>query len=233
MHNIEELPEGNWFCCSECENINVTLVNLVARGEENLPNPLLNLIKKKYNNKGLEFGSDIHIKWRLLNWKVGESEETRQLLSKVVAIFHEQFDPIVHTTTGTDYIPAMVFGRNIIGEDFSGMYCMLLTVNEMVVSAGVFRVFGTEIAELPLVATVTDFQGQGYFQSLFSCIEGLLGSLKVKRFILPAAGEAESIWINKFGFTKLVQDQINDYWKYYHMMIFQGTSLLHKQIPHL
>jgi len=85
---FQELPEGNWFCCSECENINTTLVNLVARGEENLPNPLLSLIKKKYNNKGLEFGSDIRIKWRLLNWKVGESEETRQLLSKVVAIFH-------------------------------------------------------------------------------------------------------------------------------------------------
>jgi len=50
-------------------------VNLVARGEENLPNPLLSLIKKKYNNKGLEFGSNIRIKWRLLNWKVGESEE--------------------------------------------------------------------------------------------------------------------------------------------------------------
>jgi len=30
----------------------------------------------------------------------------------------------------------------------------------VVVSAGIFRVFGSEIAELPLVATVTDFQGQ-------------------------------------------------------------------------
>jgi len=63
-------------------------VNLVARGEENLPSPLLNLIRKKYNDKGLEFGLDFDIKWRLLNWKVGKSEETRQLLSKVVAIFH-------------------------------------------------------------------------------------------------------------------------------------------------
>ncbi|KAK7341920.1 hypothetical protein VNO80_24861 [Phaseolus coccineus] len=233
MQNIEELPEGDWFCSSDCEHINTTLVNLVARGEENLPNPLLSLIKKKYNDKGLEFGLDIDIKWRLLNWKVGKSEETRQLLSKVVAIFHERFNPIVHTTTGTDYIPTMLFGRNIKGEDFSGMYCMLLTVNEVVVSAGVFRVFGSELAELPLVATVTDFQGQGYFQSLFSCIQGLLGSLKVKKFVLPAAAEAESIWTGKFGFTKLEKDEINNYWKYYHMMIFQGTSLLHKQIPQL
>jgi len=49
---------------------------------------------------------------------------------------------------------------------------------------------------------------QGYFQSLFSCIEGLLGSLKVKRFVLPSAAEAESIWTGKFGFTKLEQDEV-------------------------
>jgi len=85
---LQELPEGDWFCCSDCEHIKTTLVNLVASGEENLPIPLLSLIKKKYNDKGLEFELGIDIKWRLLNWKVGKSEETRQLLSKVVAIFH-------------------------------------------------------------------------------------------------------------------------------------------------
>ncbi|KAL9296814.1 hypothetical protein ACSQ67_022710 [Phaseolus vulgaris] len=209
MQNIEELPEGDWFCCSDCEHIKTTLVNLVASGEENLPIPLLSLIKKKYNDKGLEFELGIDIKWRLLNWKVGKSEETRQLLSKVVAIFHERFSPIVHTTTGTDYIPTMLFGRNIQGEDFGGMYCMLLTVNEVVVSAGVFRVFGTELAELPLVATVTDFQEQGYFQSLFSCIEGLLGSLKVKRFVLPSAAEAESIWTDQQLLEILSHDDLS------------------------
>ena len=30
----------------------------------------------------------------------------------------------------------------------------------MVVSAGIFRIFGEEVAELPLVATSKDFQGQ-------------------------------------------------------------------------
>ncbi|KAK7404805.1 hypothetical protein VNO78_05769 [Psophocarpus tetragonolobus] len=226
----QELPEGNWFCCLDCDQIHTTLENLVARGEEILPDSLVSLIRKKYDDKGLKIRIDLDIKWRVLNWKMADTKETRQLLSKVVAIFHEQFDPIIHSTTGIDYIPTMLFGRNIKGQDFSGMYCALLIVNQKVVSAGVFRVFGPEVAELPLVATIANCQGQGYFQSLFCCIEGLLRSLKVKHFVLPAADEAVSIWTNKFGFTKLNQDEINNYRRYYYMMIFQGTSLLHKPI---
>ncbi|XP_061371540.1 uncharacterized protein LOC133314115 [Gastrolobium bilobum] len=233
MQNLEELPEGNWFCCSECDKIYTALLSLVARGEENLPDSLLSLIKRKHDEKCLEAGSDLDIKWRVLNWRSFSSDETRQLLSKAVAIFHERFDPIVDSSSGLDFIPAMLYGRNIKGQDFGGMYCALLTVNQVVVSAGLFRVFGPEVAELPLVATITDSQGQGYFQSLFSCIERLLGSLKVRNFVLPAASVAESIWTSKFGFTKLDKDVINKYKRAYHMMVFQGTSLLEKPVPAL
>ncbi|TKY67145.1 Increased DNA methylation 1 [Spatholobus suberectus] len=155
MQNLEELPEGKWFCCSDCDQLHTALVNLVARGKENLPDSLLSLIRKKYADKGLETGADLDIKWRVLNWKLAESDETRQLLSKAVAIFHERFDPIVHPTSGIDFIPTMLYGRDIKGQDFGGMYCAVLTVNQVIVSAGIFRVFGSEVAEFPLVATVT------------------------------------------------------------------------------
>ncbi|KAI4322336.1 hypothetical protein L6164_022041 [Bauhinia variegata] len=227
MQNLEELPEGNWFCCTECNQIHVTLVNLVARGEANLPDSLISMIKKKYEEKGLETGGGFDIKWRILNWKLASDNETRQLLSKACSIFHERFDPIVDTSSGRDFIPTMLYGKNIRGQDFGGMYCAVLTVNQLVVSAGLFRIFGQEVAELPLVATNTDCQGQGYFQSLFSCIETLLGSLKVRHLVLPTADETESIWINKFGFAKLDQDEMNNFKKYYQMMIFQGTAVLH------
>lgn len=49
---------------------------------------------------------------------------------------------------------------------------------------------------------------QGYFQSLFSCIERLLGFLNVENLVLPAAEEAESIWISKFGFTEMSEDKV-------------------------
>ncbi|CAL0332313.1 unnamed protein product [Lupinus luteus] len=231
MQNLEELPEGNWFCGTSCNQIHSTLMNLVV-GEKNLPVPdsLLNLIKKKHEEKGKETEVGLDIKWRVLNWKLAASDETRKLLSKAVAIFHERFDPIVDSSSGRDFIPAMLYGRNIKGQDFGGMYCAVLSVNDVVVSAGVFRIFGPEVAELPLVATTGECQGQGYFQCLFSCIESLLGSSNVRQLVLPAAEEAESIWTNKFGFTKLSQEEINSLRKFYHIMVFQGTSLLQKPV---
>ncbi|KAL2239881.1 UNVERIFIED_CONTAM: Increased DNA methylation 1 [Sesamum indicum] len=121
----------------------------------------------------------------------------------------DRFDPIADASTGRlDLIPHMVYGRHFKDQDFCGMYCAVLMVNSVVVSAGIFRIFGEEVAELPLVATRSECQGKGYFQSLFYCIEGLLASLNVKDLILPAADEAESLWKNRFGFEKLGQEQV-------------------------
>lgn len=52
---------------------------------------------------------------------------------------------------------------------------------------------------------------QGYFQTLFTCMEKLLGFLNVKNIVLPAAEEAESIWTNKFGFFKMAPDEVRAY----------------------
>lgn len=93
---------------------------------------------------------------------------------------------------------------------------------------------------------------------LFSCIENLLRSLNVRNFVLPAADEAESLWTNKFGFKKIAEDevcpfslftffvtnlftymlpffsvfslQLKEYRKEYPLMVFQGTSMLHKLV---
>lgn len=93
MLSNQELPEGNWFCCSNCAHIHTTLQDLVAHREKHLPNSLLNLIKNKNEKKGLgaEFGFDI--KWRVLNKKLIASDDHKaeQLLSKALAIFHVSY----------------------------------------------------------------------------------------------------------------------------------------------
>ncbi|KAL0303314.1 UNVERIFIED_CONTAM: Increased DNA methylation 1 [Sesamum radiatum] len=145
-------------------------------------------LKMKCKGQDLQKNPELEIRWRLLRGKKA-TEDTRVWLSGAVNIFHDRFDPIVDASTGRlDLIPHMVYGS-------------------VVVSAGIFRIFGEEVAELPLVATRSECQGKGYFQSLFYCIEGLLASLNVKDLILPAAHEAESLWKNKFGFEKLGQEQ--------------------------
>ncbi|GLT58952.1 hypothetical protein SLA2020_318050 [Shorea laevis] len=231
MADLKELPEGKWFCCTDCDRIHTILQKLLNRGAERIPESLLDVIKKKYEGKGLDTTVDIDVRWRLLSGKIA-SPETRLLLSQAVSIFHECFNPIVDATTGRDLIPCMVYGRNLKGQEYGGMYCAVLTVNSLVVSAGILRVFGQEIAELPLVATSIPNHGKGYFQLLFSCIEKLLAFLNVKTLVLPAAEEAESIWTNKFGFKKLEPDQFINYRRSCCQMVrFKGTSMLHKEVP--
>ncbi|KAA8516611.1 hypothetical protein F0562_016883 [Nyssa sinensis] len=231
MADLKELPEGKWFCCMDCTRIYSALQNLLNRGEEKLPDSLLDVIKKKHEDKGLDSVTDFDVKWRLLGGKL-TSSETRLLLSRAVAIFHDCFDPIVDSVTGRDFIPSMVYGRNIRGQDFGGMYCAVLTVNSSVVSAGILRVFGCEVAELPLVATSNGNQGKGYFQTLFSCIEKLLAFLNVKSFVLPAADEAKSIWTDKFGFEEMTPEQLSNYRRIcWQMTTFKGTTMLQKAVP--
>ncbi|MBA0704107.1 hypothetical protein Golax_016384, partial [Gossypium laxum] len=210
-HNIDdlkELPKGKWFCCTDCNRIHSALQKLVIRGEEQLPDSSLDVVKKKHVESSLGSKAKLDIRWRVLSGKMTSLDDTRVTLSKAVAIFHERFDPISDSGSSRgDLIPSMVYGRTVKGQDFGGMYCAILTVNQVVVSAGIFRVFGQEMAEIPLVATSTESQGQGYFQCLFSCIEKLLGFLKVKTLVLPAADEAESIWTKKFRFSKITQEE--------------------------
>ncbi|KAA8518666.1 hypothetical protein F0562_016140 [Nyssa sinensis] len=258
MADLKELPKGKWFCCMDCRRIYSALQNLVTRVEEKLPDSLLDVIKKKHEDKGLDTVTDLDVRWRLLSSKIA-SPETRLLLSKAVASSIERFnlakydiergnyrfrydggqwctvdcfDPIVDSATGRDFIPSMVFGRNIRGQDFGGMYCAVLTVNSSVVSAGILRVFGSEVAELALVATSNDYQGKGYFQILFSCIEKLLAFLNVRGFVLPAADEAESIWTDKFDFVKISPEQLSNYKRTcWQILTFEGTSRLQKMVP--
>ncbi|XP_050899565.1 uncharacterized protein LOC127106299 isoform X7 [Lathyrus oleraceus] len=229
--DLKKLPKGDWFCGSECLQVRTVLHNLVIRGDVPISDSLLSLIKKKHKEKGLKTNYGLDVKWRIMNWKLLASEEIRALLSKAVSIFHEQFDPIVDADTDIDFIPSMIYGRSIKDQYFGGMYCAVLTVNKEVVSTGVFRMFGREVAELPLVATNAASQGKGYFQALFACIEGLLGELKIERLFLPAAHEAESLWTGKFGFMALDQDETNFYTSLYRVMMFNGAALLQKPVP--
>ncbi|KAF8042710.1 hypothetical protein BT93_A1136 [Corymbia citriodora subsp. variegata] len=231
MAILKELPEGKWFCCTDCSRIHSTLQDLLVRGEEKLQDSLLNILKKKHEEKGLATVNNYDARWRLLSGSYACSE-SRRLLSEAVSIFHECFDPIVDPTTNRDLIPSMVYGRSTRNQEYGGMYCAVLIVNSIVVSAGILRIFGQELAELPLVATKKGSHDQGYFQLLFSCIQKLLGFLNVRSLVLPAAAEAESIWTDKFGFVKMELDQLTSYRKICSQMVtFKGTSMLQKPVP--
>ncbi|KDP35597.1 hypothetical protein JCGZ_09035 [Jatropha curcas] len=230
--DLKEIPKDNWFCSNDCHRIFAALQDFVSSGIQMIPSLQLDIITRKHAEKGLLMdGLSNDVQWRILMGKSRRKEDL-SLLSATAAIFRECFDPIV-AKTGRDLIPVMVYGRNISGQEFGGMYCVLLLVKNVVVSAGLLRIFGREAAELPLVATSREHQGKGYFQALFSCIERLLCSLNVVNLVLPAAEEAESIWTRRFGFRKMSEGQLSKYTRELQVTIFKGTTMLEKEVPQI
>lgn len=61
--------------------------NLLVRVAERLPESLLDVIKKKQEERYLEPLNEIDIRWRLVNGKVA-SPETRPLLLEALSIFN-------------------------------------------------------------------------------------------------------------------------------------------------
>ncbi|XP_059647009.1 uncharacterized protein LOC132293506 isoform X2 [Cornus florida] len=229
--DLKELPKDKWFCCADCNRIHVALQNLVFSGAEMIPTSILNKINRKHVEKGLTEGTVNDVQWRIMSGK-SRYPEHLPLLSRSAAIFRECFDPIV-ARSGRDLIPVMVYGRNISGQEFGGMYCVVLIVKSVVVSAGLLRIFGRGVAELPIVATSRENQGKGYFQALFLCIERLLYSLNVENLVLPAAEDAESIWTKKLGFRKMSDERLLKYTKDFQLTIFKGTSMLEKEVQNI
>ena len=82
----QELPKGNWFCCMDFSRIHSTLQKLLIRGAEKLPDSLLNDIKKKHEEKGLNISNSIDVRWMLLSGKIA-SPEKKHLLPRALSIF--------------------------------------------------------------------------------------------------------------------------------------------------
>ncbi|KAL1195853.1 Increased DNA methylation 1 [Cardamine amara subsp. amara] len=227
--DLKGIPQDKWFCCNDCSRIHTALQSSASGGPQTIPTLWLDTISRKYREKRIYIDNGDNVEWRMLSGK-SRNPEHLPLLSRAAAIFRECFDPIV-AKCGRDLIPVMVYGRNISGQEFGGMYCLVLMVNSLVVSAALLRIFGQKVAELPIVATSREYQGRGYFQGLFACVENLLSSLNVENLLLPAAEEAESIWTKKFGFTKVTEQQLQKYQREVQLTIFQGSSMLEKKVP--
>ncbi|CAA6654920.1 unnamed protein product [Spirodela intermedia] len=158
MCDLRALPKDNWFCHSDCMTIYATLQSIIFNGAKIVPETLSNQLNEKPQQNGLTINAGFDVRWQLLSGKTGSSEN-KFLLSKAFEIFRNGFDPIIERS-GRDLLPAMVHGRNMGGHELGGMYCAILTIKSVVVSAGILRVLGKEAAELPLAATSQENQGR-------------------------------------------------------------------------
>ncbi|KAG0622499.1 hypothetical protein M758_3G101300 [Ceratodon purpureus] len=229
----EELPEAEWFCHPDCQHIVRILSQLVDNGPESLSDSIVSeLLESRQHQQGaldMAESSSPVFGWQILHGS-GDNVVNGRTLGQAVDIFTGCSDPIRDASSGRDMIPFMVHSRTFKDYDFNGIYCVVLKLNEKVVSTALVQIFGREVAEVPLVATSLDHQGQGLCKALMTTIERLLGVLNVERLILPAAKNAETVWVNKYGFSRMDDAQLKELRSKMRLMTFTGTNMLVKPI---
>ena len=93
-------------------------------------------------------------------------------------VLQESFDPIIDKATEENLLLLMSKAEVKGDYDFSGMYTALLTHQGRAVCAAVFRAFGPQIAEVPLLATKTETRRQGHCRVMMQAIESLLKQVR-------------------------------------------------------
>jgi len=114
--------------------------------------------------------------------------------------------------------------------DYSGTCCLTLRHRGKPVVAATMRVFGTSLAEVPLVATRFAARRQGHCRVLFAALEAQLAALGVRYLSLPAAHETVDTWRSGFGFRDMPDAALQAVRQELRVLLFPGTEVLYKPL---
>ncbi|PKA53426.1 hypothetical protein AXF42_Ash012368 [Apostasia shenzhenica] len=220
-------PPDSWLCGNKCKKTRADLLDFVNRGPMTISKSILSSLRSRSAGRTSPDQTEATVHWQLLSGRF-QGDQNESLLHQATAIFKETFHAAYKGRR--DVLSVMVNGEKGIAEFFGGMFCAVLTVKSVIVSAALLRVFGHFVAEIPLAVTHKERQ-QGYFKVLFSKIEEMLSFMEVENLILPADDQTLPMWIDKFGFKILEWNQVLDYRRLHRIVVFEKTTTLQKAVP--
>lgn len=110
-----------------------------------------------------------------------------KILSGCLAVINDAYNEIWDSRTGINLIPMMLQGQYAPPYlDFSGMYVAPLFVNSTIVSVACFRLLGSGVAELPLLATRQEIRGCKAGTTLLLKIQEVLYQFGVQKLVTYA-----------------------------------------------
>ncbi|OAY75700.1 Increased DNA methylation 1 [Ananas comosus] len=210
---FKEAISDKWFCCTGCSAVCVALEKMPTEGKKVLPDCSSSILKKNFEQRGLQNDTVAAVRWQLLN---GKHTKDTSLLKAANKLFQGAFEPIY--VGSSELIKQMVYAKEA------------REAGSVIMSAAILRVHGRCTAELPLVVTRKECQGKGYFQTLLSVIERFLSDLQVKLLITSVDEHTQSMWINKFGFVKVTHEELRMF-REHPILNFKETTVLKKAIP--
>ncbi|CAJ1957428.1 unnamed protein product [Sphenostylis stenocarpa] len=209
-----------WFCDQSCQEVYSGLqsqVGLVNQAADGISWTLLRCI---HDDQKVHSAQWFALK-AVCNTK----------LAVALTIMEECFVSMLDPRTGIHMIPQVLYnwGSEFARLNFQGFYTMVLEKHDVLISVASIRVHGTTVAEMPLIATCSQYRRQGMCRLLVSAIEQMLTSFKVERLVVSAIPDLVETWTKGFGF-KPVADVERQRLNKFNFMIFPGTVFLEKRL---
>nr|CAD1838760.1 unnamed protein product [Ananas comosus var. bracteatus] len=163
--------------------------------------------------------------------KITLMAECNTKLAIALNIMEECFARMVDPRTGIDMIPHVLYnwGSSFARLNYQGFYTLILEKSDEVVSVASIRVHGNTVAELPFIATCSEYRRQGMCRRLMDAIEKMLRSFSVKMLVLSAIPDSVNTWTSGFGFKPMGNDEKKQL-SNMNLMSFPGSSLLMKRL---
>ncbi|KAI5605363.1 hypothetical protein BDE02_01G346800 [Populus trichocarpa] len=216
----EGLVSDAWFCSGSCQEVYSGLHSRVG-----INNPIADgfcwtLLRCIHEDQKVLSAQRLALK-----------AECNSKLAVALTIMEECFQSMVDPRTGIDMIPHALYnwGSDFARLNFFGFYTVVLEKDDVLVSAASVRVHGVTVAEMPLIATCSNYRRQGMCRHLMTAIEEMLISFKVEKLVISAIPDLVETWTKGFGFIPVSKDEKQSLNKI-NFMVFPGTILLKKQL---
>ncbi|CAK7330553.1 unnamed protein product [Dovyalis caffra] len=160
--------------------------------------------------------------------------ETYSKLNIALDVMHECFEPVEESCTRRDLMQDVIFsiGSELNRLNFQGFYTILLEKNDELVTVATVRIYGDNVAEIPLVGTRFQYRRLGMCRILMDVLEKKLMELGVQRLVLPAVPGVLSTWTGSFGFSKMKDSERLQFLDYT-FLDFQDTVMCQKPLMKL
>ncbi|KAI3691608.1 hypothetical protein L6452_31405 [Arctium lappa] len=189
--DVNRFPRA--FCEKSCRRIHEKLESKIGvrrELEDGLSWTLLHRFDKEYSS-----------------YEVGASKRLESYCKLAVAfrILTACFEPIKDRHTRINMIRNVVYncGSHYRRINFCGFFTAILEKGDEIIAVASIRVHGSNVAEIPFIATAEPHRNKGMCGKLLNGIESDLEDFGVRNVVIPSSSETIKVWNEKYGFNLL------------------------------
>ncbi|KAI3828916.1 hypothetical protein L1987_03027 [Smallanthus sonchifolius] len=144
------------------------------------------------------------------------------------------FEPIKDRHTRINVIRNVVYncGSHYQRINFRGFFTGILEKGDEIIAVASIRAHGTNLAEIPFIATAEPHRNKGMCGKVLNGIESDLQDFGVRTMVIPSSSETIRVWNEKYGFNLLKEDMKKEIMKL-NTLMFHDCLRMQKTIPEI